>query len=179
MKSWETLEKKVVLRHNKFLTVESRSLRLPDGRIIPDWPWLITPDFVNIVAVTDAGKVICFRQDKYAVEGISLGPPGGFIEPGEKPLDAAKRELREETGYEASSWEDLGSYRVDPNRGAGTGYFFLARNAKRTAEPVADDLESQEMVLLSPGELKQAVAGGGIKVLAWVAVVSLALARIA
>ena len=108
MDSWKTLSRETVLDRGKFLRVEDHTVQLPDGRIIEQWPWIITPDFINVVAVTDAGEFLCFHQVKYAVEGEALAPIGGYLEPGEEPLAAAKRELLEETGYEASEWIDSG-----------------------------------------------------------------------
>jgi ADP-ribose pyrophosphatase len=175
MVQWKTLSKKVILQGNRFLTVEKHTVELPDGRIIPDWQWIITPDFVNIVAVTEDERFLCFRQTKYAVQGTSLAPVGGYMEPGEDPLKAAKRELLEETGYEAVAWKALGSFPVDANRGAGEGHFFLARGARRIAEPKSDDLEEQELLLLSRKELENAVAKSDFKVLPWIAGILLAL----
>ena len=175
MVQWKTLSKKVILQGNRFLTVENHTVELPDGRIIPDWQWIITPDFVNVVAITEDERFLCFRQTKYAVQGTSLAPVGGYMEPGEEPLKAARRELLEETGYEAGTWTALGSFPVDANRGAGEGHFFLARGARRIAEPKSDDLEEQELLLLSRKELDDAVAKSDFKVLPWVAGVLLAL----
>ncbi|HNB50709.1 MAG TPA: NUDIX hydrolase, partial [Anaerolineales bacterium] len=104
-----------------------------------------------------------------------LAPVGGMIEPGEAPLDAAKRELLEEMGYEASEWISLGSHILDPNRGFATMHLFLALNARQVAEPNSDDLEDQELVSLSRDELEKALFAGEFKVIAWSAVVSLAL----
>jgi ADP-ribose pyrophosphatase len=95
-----------------------------------------------VVAVTESGEFLCFHQVKYAVEGETLATVGGYLEPGETPLAAAKRELLEETGYEASKWIELGRYRVDANRGAGTAHFFLALQAHHVADRNADDLEA-------------------------------------
>ncbi|MCX6144180.1 MAG: NUDIX hydrolase [Ignavibacteriales bacterium] len=175
MDQWKTISKKVILQGNRFLTVENHTVELPDGRIIPDWQWIITPDFVNVVAITENERFLCFRQTKYAVRGTSLAPVGGYMEPGEDPLQAAKRELLEETGYEAAAWTPLGSFSVDANRGAGVGHFFLARGARRIAEPKSDDLEEQELLLLSRKELEDAVAKSDFKVLPWVAGILLAL----
>jgi len=124
MQPWKTLSRKTILDHSKYLKVENHAIELPDGRVIPDWPWIITPDYINAIALTTEGQFVCFRQTKYSIEGSSLAPVGGFLEPGEEPLAAAKRELQEETGYEAPNWIDLGKYAVDGNRGAGTAYFF-------------------------------------------------------
>ena len=175
MQLWKTLSRRVVLDQGKFLTVESHTVELPDGRVIPDWPWVITPDYVNVIAVTEDGEFLCFRQTKYGVDGTSFAAVGGYIEPGEEPLTAARRELLEETGYEAPEWIDLGHYRVDGNRGAGTAYLFLARGARRVADADADDLEEQDLLHLSRSELEAALAAGEFKLLPWATAVALAL----
>jgi len=125
--------------------------------------------------VTADNKFLCFRQTKYAVEGTTLAPVGGMLEPNEKPLDAAKRELLEETGYEASEWNSLGSHILAPNRGIATMHLFLALNAKQVAEPNSDDLEDQELLFLSRSEIEDALKAGEFKILAWSAVVSMSL----
>jgi 8-oxo-dGTP pyrophosphatase MutT (NUDIX family) len=175
LRAWKTISRKTILRHSKFLTVESHSIKLPDGQIIPDWPWLIIPNAAIVLAVTDDRKFLCFRQTKYAVEGTSLAPVGGMLEPNETPLNAAKRELLEEMGYETSDWIDLGSYILDPNRGIATMYLFLALNAKQVAMPNSDDLEDQDLLFLSRNEMENALKTGEFKILAWSAVVAMSL----
>ena len=175
MQPWKTLSRRTILNHSKFLVVESHAVELPNGRVISEWPWVITPDYVNVLVVTQDDEFLCFRQTKYGVEGTSLAPVGGYLEPDEDPLIAAQRELFEETGYKAPEWTSLGHYGVDGNRGAGTAHFFLAQGARRTSEPDADDLEEQELLLLSRSEIEAAIANGRFKSLPWVAVVALAL----
>jgi len=178
MKSLKTVSRKTVLDLGRYLVVENHSVELPDGRVIPDWPWIITPAYINVVVVTEDGKFPCFRQTKYAVEGTSLAPVGGYIDPGEEPLAAAKRELMEETGYEAPDWTHLGTFAVDGNRGAGTAHLFLARGARRVADVESDDVEEQELLLPDRDELEAALDAGEFKVLAWAANVALALRHI-
>jgi len=96
-------------------------------------PWIIIPSAAIVLAVTEDNQFLYFRQTKYAVEGTTLAPVGGMLEPNEKPLDAAKRELLEETGYESTHWVSLGSYALDPNRGIATMHLFLALEAKINA----------------------------------------------
>jgi ADP-ribose pyrophosphatase len=175
VKAWKTLSKSVLLDYGKFLVVERHTVQLPDGRVIDDWPWVITPDFACVVAVTPDDRYLVFRQVKYAVEGTTLAPAGGYLESGEDPLAAAKRELLEETGYEAGEWIDLGRYAVDSNRGAGRAYLYLALGARRVAEPDADDLEEQELLLFSRAEVEAALDAGAFKVVPWAAGVALAL----
>jgi ADP-ribose pyrophosphatase len=171
----KTVSKKVILRLNKFLTVESHTVKLPDGKITADWPWVIIPSAAIVLAVTSDEKFLCFRQTKYAVRGTSLAPVGGMLEPGEAPLAAAKRELLEEMGYESSQWVNLGSYILDPNRGMGTMHLFLALNAKKVAEPNSDDVEDQILLVLSRKEIENALKNGKFKVLSWSAVVAMSL----
>lgn len=148
---------------------------MPNGEIIDDWPWVIIPDAVLVLAETEEGDFLCFRQIKYAVEGTSLAPMGGMVDEDETALEAGKRELLEEAGYTSEEWIDLGSYALEPNRGVHTARLFLARRSKKVAEPDSDDLEDQELLRLSKNELKKALAAGEFKVMTWAATVSLAL----
>ncbi|RPH35194.1 NUDIX hydrolase, partial [bacterium] len=104
-----------------------------------------------------------------------LAPVGGYLEPKEDPLSAARRELLEETGYEASDWTPLGTYAVDGNHGVSTAHFFLARNARKVREPESDDLEEQELVELTRDEVLQEVSRRSFKVMSWMSAVTLAL----
>jgi ADP-ribose pyrophosphatase len=177
MQTWRTLSRELVLDLSPYLRVERHNVELPSGRIIEGWPWLISPDFVNIAVITEDDLYLCFRQTKYSVNGTSLAPVGGYIEPGEDPLEAAKRELREETGYEARHWEGLGNFAVDGNRGNGAAHFFLAREAYPVSTPAADDLEEQQLLKLSRPEVEAAVQRGAFKVLPWQALMALSLLR--
>ena len=178
MQPWKTLSRRTILEYNKFLSVEEHTIQLPDGRIIDGWPWVVTPDYINVVAVTEDGQYIFFRQTKYSISGPTLATVGGCLEPGEDPLTAAQRELLEETGCAAPDWQAIGQFPVDGNRGAGTAHFYIARGAQWVADIDADDLEEQELLLLSRTEVEAALDAGEFKLLPWTAVVALALRQI-
>ncbi len=179
MKPWKTLARRVLLERPPFLRVEEHTVALPDGSIIPDWPWVALPDYAIVVAITEAGDFLCFRQTKYAVEGPVLAPVGGYLELGEDPLAGAQRELLEETGHEAPRWQALGAYPVDGNRGAGTAHLFLAQKARAVSAPNADDLEEQELLRLNLREVTAAVRKGTFRLLPWTAAFALALLHLA
>jgi ADP-ribose pyrophosphatase len=175
MQPWKTLTRKTILQHSKYLAVEDHTIELPNGRILENWSWLTMPDYTIVVPVTEEGDFLCFRQTKYAVEGTTLAPIGGYLEPGEDSLVAAKRELREEMGFESDDWRSLGHFVSDGNHGAGTAHLYLARRCRKVTEPHSDDLEEQQLLRLSKTELEKALADGEFKVLAWAAGVALAL----
>ncbi len=175
MKTWQTLAREKILEMGKFLTVEKHRVQLPDGREIPDWAWVVVPDYTTVVAVTREGQFVCFKQIKYAVTGTSLAPAGGFIDPGETPLVGAQRELLEETGYAADHWVEMGCYAGDANRGSGRAWLFLATGAHPVAAPNDEDWEEHQMVLLNRAELEAALKAGDFRVLGWVSAMALAL----
>jgi len=175
MKSWRTKSRNTILDHSKWLRVEDHTIELPDGRQLSCWPWVITPDYVNVVATDTLGRFLCFRQTKYAVDGESLAPAGGYVEPGEDPLGTAQRELREEMGYASTDWHKLGSFSIDGNHGVGTAHLFLALQARHVGETVADDLEEQEFIRLTRAEIDEALETGQFKVLSWATAYALAL----
>jgi len=178
MQPWKTLSSQTILDQKPWLVVEKRAVELPDGRVIPDWPWVITPDYVNVVAVSEAGEFLCFRQVKYAIAGPTIGIVGGYLNPGEDPLAAAQRELLEETGYTAPEWIELGHYRVDPNRGVALGHLYLARNARWTQAPIVDDLEEQHLLKATREQMQSFLDSGEIQVLAWAAAVVFAFQKL-
>ncbi len=175
MQTWKTCSRRIVFDQSPWLVVEHHHVELPDGRSIPDWTWIKTPDYVNVVVETETGNFLCFRQLKYALAEPMLALVGGYIKPEETPQAAVQRELREETGYISDDWVDLGSYLVDPNRGFATGHLFLARHAHQAYAVDSDDLEEQELLLISRDELESALSQGKFKILAWAAAVAFAL----
>ena len=176
-----TVERKPLLSvgDGRFLKVEQHVVEFDNGRRVDDWGWVVTPEFINVAPVLADGRILCFRQEKYAAHGLTLALPGGYLEACEEPLAAAQRELLEETGYGGGQWTALGSYVVDGNRGNGRGHFFLAQGVEWRQPIDADDLETLEQVLLTPAEAQTALMAGEFQVLPWSACMALALLRLA
>lgn len=119
-------------------------------------------DWVNVAALTSEGKIIVVRQFRFGVRKTTTEIPAGLVEPGEAPLEAAKRELREETGYTSDEWVSLGS--VDTNSAFLNNqcHLWLAKNAAKTKETDFDHSEDIQMDLLTLDELKAEIHAGRV-----------------
>jgi ADP-ribose pyrophosphatase len=84
-------------------------------------------DYVTIIAVSSDDRIVCIRQWRPAVERPSLELPGGHIESGEQPIEAARRELVEETGFEPTALVPLGALSPDVGRLGNRMWGFFAR----------------------------------------------------
>lgn len=165
-----------MLSARPWLEVYREKVELPDGRTLDDFYRVVLPEFAIAVPMTRSGEMVMVRSYKHGPRRITLSAPAGFINQGESPLQAAQRELLEETGYGASEWHHLGSFVVDGNRQCGTAHIFLARNASRVAP--ADNPDPNEVVeieLMSPRLFFQALSEGDVALLATVGAVCLAV----
>ena len=176
MRPWRTLARRVLLSRPPWMEVAEERIALPDGREIDAYLSIRTRDFAAIVAVTERDEVVLIRSYKHGARTISLAVPAGYVEADEDPLAAAKRELLEETGHEAREWTLLGRFVVDGNYGVATENIFLARNARRIAEPASGDLEEMEIVLVPVRHAMSLVSHGDVAQLSSAAALGLAVA---
>jgi ADP-ribose pyrophosphatase len=175
-KAWEVIEQKSLLLAQPWLEVWKETVRLPDGRIIPDFYKIKAPDSCAIVAMTNDDNIVVVRQYKHGIGEDILGLPAGYFNAGESPLEAAKRELLEETGYVSDRWIDLGRYVRDANRGKSSVNVFLTRYATKNHQANSGDLETLTVELMPWAKLMQAVFQDQVKSLGLVTAILLARA---
>jgi ADP-ribose pyrophosphatase len=120
------------------------------------------PDWVNIVALTHSGTCVLIRQFRFGTEQVTLEIPGGMIDPGEVPLTAAQRELREETGYVGERWTQIMRFAPNPAFQRNYLHTFLAEGCEREGDLVQDPGEDIEVVLRTEAEVAAAIANGAI-----------------
>jgi ADP-ribose pyrophosphatase len=148
VKPWRVLSRRVLLERPPWLTVGEQDVELPDGTVLDGFNWIATRPFAIVVPILAGDRTILLRSFKLGVGSVSLSVPAGYLEVGEEPLAGAKRELLEETGYEASEWLALGRYVVDGNYGSGYMHAFLAKGARKVREPDSGDHEEQELLVV-------------------------------
>jgi 8-oxo-dGTP pyrophosphatase MutT (NUDIX family) len=171
---WEQLGSELVFDDPHF-RVRRDTVRLPGGRVVADYLVGVLEDYALVVAVTQAGEVVLTRQWKQGVRRVTLELPGGKIDAGETPAQAAARELREETGYEAPTLELLASLDVDGSKAANRGHVFLGRGAERLHEPDPHEMEAPDAVVVPLAEVTRLVERGEVCAAASVAGLLLAL----
>jgi len=172
---WRTLATEQILDLPPWFSVLKDTVRLPSGRTVDDYYRIQAPDYVLVAARREDGAILMERHYKQCLGRVILTSPAGGVDEGETPIEAAKRELLEETGFVARSWRSLGSFMVDGTRGICSAHLFCAEGISWQAPPVTDDMEEFELLFLSPGEIRAALGGGEIVLLPDVALLSLVL----
>lgn len=124
---------------------------------------LETPDWVNVVAVTPGGEIVTVLQHRFGTEAPTIEIPGGMVDPGEEPLAAARRELREETGYASDHWQDLGPVAPNPAFQDNLCHHFLALDAAPVGPPLQDEGEDIVVATMTPAALRDAIHGGQVQ----------------
>ncbi len=119
-------------------------------------------DWVNIVPITSDNQVVMVRQFRHGSKKVTIEIPGGLLDDGDTPLEAAKRELLEETGYQSDDWTEIGVVSPNPAIFSNRCYTFLARNVKKIREPIPDQTEDIEVVLKPLKEIPQMFLTGEI-----------------
>lgn len=176
MKRWTTLTSRLLLDRPPWLRVWEEDVLLPDGQRISGYLRAEARDYAMVFALLTDGTVPLVRQYKHGIAAASYDLPAGYLDsPSEPPLHAAQRELHEETGLRARTWELLGHLVIDTNRGATRAHIFLARDAYPDGPAHLDATESLTVSYHSPEELRSLVHSGKINSLASVAGIMLAL----
>ena len=161
---WRILSSKQIIDH-PYIGLAMETIEFPDGRVIEDWPMVHALDYANAMVLNKDGKAMVLEGYKHGLGRSSWQVLGGYLEPGEAPLDAIKRELLEEAGCASDDWQLLGSFVIDANRHMGQGHFFLAKDAQQIAAPSHDDLEDFTIRWLSLDDLEAALWEGKVGIM--------------
>ena len=146
-----------------WLSVRRDHILLPTGQVNDEFYVLEYPDWVNVIAITEDGKFVMERQYRHGLGVMSIEIPAGVVENGEDPLEAAKRELLEETGYSGGTWEE--NMVICGNSSTTNNYThsFIARGVVPTGRTHLDRTEALEPILLSAEEVRSLLEKDRVK----------------
>lgn len=153
--AWELLGERRL--HTGWRTVVGRRFRTPDG-VEREFEVIVEGDTAVVLALTDAREVVLVREYRPGPREALLELPGGLIDEGETPAEAAARELLEETGY-AGELHPAGSI-VDSAYSTRERHTFVATGCRRVQDPEPADGEFPEVVLSSLEAFREHLRGG-------------------
>ncbi len=157
---WKFLGKRIV-SSGKIFKYLLATFELPDGRK-PEFDLLEFADWVNVIALTKDGRLVFIRQYRVGTNNFTLEIPGGGINHNEDPLDGAKRELQEETGYTSETWHKLGTLDPNPAVQCNHCHVFFAEGAEKTHAVAFDEHEEIEVDLVEVVRVREMIKKGEI-----------------
>ena len=145
------------------LQVRHDWLEHPTSKAVMKRLILESVDWINIVALTSDEKSVMVRQYRFGIGACTLETPGGMVDDGETPLEAAQRELLEETGHRSDDWSYLGAVEPNPAFHPHLCHHFLARNVRRVADLALGPGEAIEIEICDLDQLRTAIEDGSLR----------------
>ena len=179
---WEEISRTSIVE-NEWIDFRESTYRYPDGRTFYPYYSYSRRDYVVIVASDEDGRFLCVRQFRQGIKEVTTEFPAGGIErsdgkeyggdknKAEDALAAAKRELKEETGYVSGDWEPLLTIPSAATISDNYAYVYRARNCKKAGEQELDETEYLNVVTLEAEEIEELIQTGrfqqAVHVMAW------------
>ncbi len=145
-----------------WLKVRKDHIKQPSGLELEDFYVIEASDWVNVIAITEDGLFIIEEQYRYGIKQVCYELPAGNVSGRETPLEAAQRELLEETGYAGGEWTAYGHYVPNASGMNNVCYTFLAKNVKKVSEPNREESEDIIIHLMEFSQLEEFLVSGKI-----------------
>jgi ADP-ribose pyrophosphatase len=158
---WTALETELLQRCAVF-TVSRVRTRSPKTGEAHDFFRIDSSDWCNIVPLTEGGEVVMVKQYRHGAREVTLEIPGGIVDPGETPTEAAARELVEETGYRAEEVVPLGGVNPNPALFGNRLHTFVGYGAKLVGSVENEGTEETAVELVPEPELRRLVLAGRV-----------------
>ena len=158
---WPLVSSKVLHELRIFRLRINRLLSPRTGR---DYEFVVVDasDWVNVVPITEEGRVVMIRQFRAGTGRVTLEIPGGCLDGGEDPRTGAERELLEETGYGGGRWSSLGSIEPNPAFLNNRCHTLLVEGVRKLAEPAQEEREDIETIEVPLSDIPALIASGEI-----------------
>ena len=172
-KLWELLRRTKVYS-SKFVNVYEDKVRLPNGEIIDDYTLVEKPNIVIIVATDNKNNIVVLEEYKYGANQVLKTLPAGHIKANETAIEAAKRELLEETGFSGNRYVEVGILYDYPSKDIHKVYVVIVENIENIQEPNHDSTEQINFKLIPKMLLKDQIKNREWKISSSLAALTLA-----
>lgn len=161
-RKWEVLQSRYLIRR-PWLTARVDRVKLPTGVINEEYYVLEYLDWVNVIALTRDRKFVLVRQYRHALGETHFELCAGVCEKGELPLESARRELLEETGYGRGRWREWMTLTANASTMTNLTHCFLAEDVEPVTAPHLDATEDLTAHLKTRDEVFRLLTSGDIK----------------
>lgn len=162
IEKWKILESRYLIRR-PWLTARVDKVELPNGVVHPEYYVLEYPTWVNIIAITTDGCFVMVEQYRHGLGDVFTELVAGVAEKGEEPLQAARRELLEETGFGGGEWQLYTVLSANPGSMNNLTYTFLATGVEKISAQHLDETEDIAVRLLTADEVKAMLLSNEMK----------------
>ncbi len=162
IEKWKVLSSEYIVER-PWLTARRDCVQLPNGQVHNEYYVLEYPTWVNVIAIRKDGKFVMVEQYRHGLCEVGIELCAGCAEEGEKPVDAAKRELAEETGYTGGTWRLNTVISANPATSNNLSYCFIAEGVEQTEVQHLDRTEDIAIRIFSRDEVLEMLHADSFK----------------